>query len=286
MVVYLGLDGGGTGCRAAACDETGAILGRGQAGPANIASDPEGACQNILAAAHQALAGVADPATVVAVLGLAGVNVAPSLAGLHAALPFARVRVETDALTALKGALHDDDGIVAALGTGSVFAVQRGGAVRMIGGWGFQLGDEASGAWMGRRLLAMVLRAADGFIRPSPLTSEVLAERGGGDAIAAFARSARPADFASFAPRILSAAEQGDSSAQAILAEAEAEVAAAVALLQEGASLPVAFLGGLGKVFAARLAGRWPIIEAKGSALDGALWLARQGGPNVDQRQQ
>jgi len=64
---------------------------------------------------------------------------------LRAALPFARIRIETDAVAAAKGALRDEDGIVAALGTGSVFAAQRGGEVRQIGGWGLVLGDEGSG---------------------------------------------------------------------------------------------------------------------------------------------
>ena len=63
---------------------------------------------------------------------------------------------------ALKGALGDDDGITAAIGTGSVFGAQRAGAVRMIGGWGFQLGDHGSGAVMGRSLCARALLAHDG----------------------------------------------------------------------------------------------------------------------------
>ena len=55
MTLYLGVDGGGTGCRAAVCDATGRILGEGAAGSANIWTDPEGALVNILAASRQAL---------------------------------------------------------------------------------------------------------------------------------------------------------------------------------------------------------------------------------------
>ena len=50
----LGLDGGGTGCRAVLADRTGAVLGRGEGGPANIMSDREGALRNIMAAAEAA----------------------------------------------------------------------------------------------------------------------------------------------------------------------------------------------------------------------------------------
>jgi glucosamine kinase len=38
----------------------------------------------------------------------------------------------------------------------------------------------------------------------------------------------------------------------------------------------VVFLGGLGPFFAAQLQGRWDIRPALGSALDGALMLARE----------
>jgi hypothetical protein len=57
-----------------------------------------------------------------------------------------------------------------------------------------------------------------------------------------------------------------------------ADAAEAVALLQGYEGLPVVFLGGLGTVFANRLAERFPIQPARGTALDGALMLARETG--------
>ncbi|MGO7425934.1 LysR substrate-binding domain-containing protein, partial [Rhizobium ruizarguesonis] len=55
------------------------------------------------------------------------------------------VRVVTDALIALQGALGDADGIVGAFGTGSVYNARRDGRLNGIGGWGFVVGDQASG---------------------------------------------------------------------------------------------------------------------------------------------
>ncbi len=55
MTFFLGIDGGGTGCRAALADADGLIIGQGQGGPANINTDVEGAAVNILAATAQAL---------------------------------------------------------------------------------------------------------------------------------------------------------------------------------------------------------------------------------------
>lgn len=273
MQFFLGIDGGGTGCRAAVADAAGVILGRGSAGPANIASDALGAAANILTAAEMALsqAGVADVAAVG--MGLAGANAAGAADRLREALPYRRIALVTDGITAVKGALGTADGVVAALGTGSVFAVQRGGMIRQVGGRGLVLGDEASGAWIGRALLSAALRAVDGFQAMTPLLTSLVTELGGPDGVVAFSLRARPADFAALAPRVVDAS---DPAAQAIMAQAEGHVSEAVNLLRGQDDLPVVFLGGLGAVFANRLAGAFPVQAARGTALDGALMLAQE----------
>ena len=273
MALFMGIDGGGTGCRAAVCDAAGRRLGEAAGGPANITSDVATARANILAAARAALPAAADLTGVTAVMGLAGANVAGVVAEFRQGLPFARVRIVTDAVTAVAGALGESDGVVAAIGTGSVFAMQRAGRFTQIGGWGAVLGDEGSAAWLGRALLARCLRAFDGFAPMTPLLTATLDECGGPDGAVAFARDASPAAFGTLAPRLT---DSDDPSAKAIMAAGEAEVAAAIALLQGTAPLPVVFLGGLGPVYAARLDGRWPVAQPRGSALDGALWLARR----------
>ena len=63
--------------------------------------------------------------------------------------------------------------------------------------------------------------------------------------------------------------------AAALMADADAHVTAAIELLQQGAALPVAFAGGLGPVFQARLTGRWTIVAPLASPLEGAVQLAR-----------
>ena len=280
MTLFLGIDGGGTGCRAAVADAVGRVLGEGRAGPANIASDPEGARLNILAATHQALAAAVGSASagaeiprLAAGLGLAGANAAGAAGRLKLALPFARTRVETDAMAAVKGALRQGDGIVAALGTGSVFARQDAGKIRQIGGWGLALGDEGSGAWLGRKLLATALRAVDGFEPMTPLLQMLIDEHGGPEGVVGFSLAARPADFAVLAPRILGST---DAAARFVAEAAMADVAAAIDVLQADATVPVVFIGGLGEYCADQLSGRWPIAQALGSALDGALILARE----------
>ncbi|MDE3241048.1 MAG: ATPase, partial [Paracoccaceae bacterium] len=209
-----------------------------------------------------------------AVLGLAGANLPAYGARLLQGLPFASARIESDAVIALKGALRDVDGVVATIGTGSVFAVQQAGVFRTIGGWGLILGDEASGAWLGRALLSAVLHAVDGLRPMTPLLQAVLKDAGGADALVDYARTAPPSGFASHVPRLLDAAE--DPAAMEILAAADGWIIRSIDLLRGPLSLPVTFLGGLGAVFADRLHSRYgDMLRAPlGTALDGALWLA------------
>ncbi|MDR0809264.1 MAG: ATPase [Gemmobacter sp.] len=272
MVFFLGVDGGGTGCRAALADARGTIIGQGRAGPANINTDPDEARRNILAAATEAIAGTRARLQGLRVaMGLAGANVSGTVSRLcETGLPFAECHIVTDAVTAARGALGPDDGIVAAIGTGSVFAIQRDGVIRQYGGRGFVLGDEGSGAVLGRTLLAEALRAEDGFVPMSPLLAEILGEFGGGGAIIAFSLSARPADFAALAPRIVGS---DDMAARRIFDQATNELRGILITLLAGRNLPVVFVGGLGATYAARMEGM-EIRAPRGSALDGAVQMA------------
>jgi glucosamine kinase len=167
LTFLLGIDGGGTGCRAALATATGDIIGRGKSGPANIRTDLTGARENIVEAARQAFADAGKDAALIAetpaVLGLAGTNVGTYSQQLEAILPFAKSRVVTDALIALEGAIgNDGDGAIAILGTGTAYLVRRNGVARAIGGWGFQVGDQGGGGRIGRDLLEETLLAHDG----------------------------------------------------------------------------------------------------------------------------
>jgi glucosamine kinase len=274
MTICIGVDGGGTGCRGVLADASGRVLARAEAGPANIAFDPDTAHANLrrLFEALTAQIGGADPAQVSAVLGLAGANVPQAAARLSGHLGFARHRIVSDALTTTFGALRGADGIVAAMGTGSVLGVVRHGQFAQYGGRGFVLGDEGSGAVLGRALLARALRAADGFDPMTPLLRAVLDEFGGAEGVIAFGIRATPAEFARFAPRLVAS---DDPAAHLLFDTAAQQIAAMIDHLQGAAALPVVFLGGLGPAYAARLQGRWDIRPAQGTALDGALLLAQ-----------
>lgn len=291
MRIYLGMDGGGTGCRAQARLASGVCTAIHTGGPANVYSDPDGAIERIAAVVAAVLAearGLLPPGVtgaITAVIGLAGASESGAGARLARVLPCDSVTVLGDIDISLSGAFEDEDGIIAAIGTGSVLARQRGGEMRRIGGYGFLLGDEGGGAWIGRAALARSLHARDGLVAGGALAPWAFDRFGDVGGMLAFARAAAPADFAALAPQVVRLAATGCPLAGAILDDAADHVARAIGALQQGGPiLPVAFTGGLGPMLADRLAAGpthpagtgWPRIAPKGTALHGALWRAER----------
>ncbi len=277
----IGIDGGGTSCRAAVTDRTGKVLGTGKAGAANILSDLENSRINIVASARQALvdAGL-DPGLtdeLPAVIGTAGANVGDYGKRLEKALPFAKAHVVTDAMIALQGALGDADGIIGAFGTGSVYNARRDGESWGIGGWGFVVGDQASGARLGRDVLERSLLAYDKVTRASPLTQALMTEfEGDPERVVEFAHAAKPKDFARYAPMVFEYAEKNDVVAVDIVKTAVNAIAKSLDALLWPECPSICLLGGLSRAYYPWLDTRHRELlrEPKGDALSGALELA------------
>ncbi|PSM16604.1 BadF/BadG/BcrA/BcrD ATPase family protein [Nitratireductor sp. StC3] len=277
MKWVLGIDGGGTQCRAGLATTAGEIVGRGDSGAANVMTDLDGTCASIVEAARAAFAAAGQPPDfdrTGAVLGLAGANVADVQQRLAARLPFAESRVESDALIALEGALGGHDGAIGIIGTGSAFMARHGETTRSIGGWGFQIGDLGGGARLGRQLLEESLLAHDGIRAQTALTAAVLARFDQDPRrMVTFAATARPRDFGAFVPVVFDFADQGDPLAARLLDEASAHVEAALAALDLHPTDRLCLLGGLGARIAARLGApfsamlRAPIADALGGAV-------------------
>jgi glucosamine kinase len=268
--VLIGIDGGGSSCRFA-------LLAGGQRheivlGPANVRSDRDATLGTLRAGLAELglLAGDLDGARLHA--GLAGVLTEADARDVAAALPVVRARVTDDRPTTMRGALGASDGTVAAIGTGSFFGRQSGGVRRFAGGWGAVLGDEASGAWLGRKLLATTLHAVDGLGPGSPLTERLLERLGGPAGIVSFAGSARPADMAALAAGVVESRE--DPVAARLLGEGAAWILRAVRGIGWTPEEPLCLLGGLGPCYAPLLG--VPVAPSRGSALDGALALAAE----------
>ena len=148
---------------------------------------------------------------------------------------------------------------------------------RHAGGWGLVLGDECSGAWLGRELLRATLRAHDGVDAGSPLTETVMKDFDGDTSqLVLFARDASAADFASYAPRLFSANDTGDELASVILRHAVSDLERTLTALEAASFPPLYLCGGVGERYAELLDDtfRARITKPEGDGLGGALSMA------------
>ena len=280
----IGVDGGGSSCRAALAAADGTVLGTATGPAANPATSLEGAVATIketlaVACAEAGLGEDVLPGAR-AYLGLAGVINERLARAVADALPFQVVEISDDRATNMTGALGDNDGFLAAVGTGSFVGKTSVSRRYYVGGWGLVLGDQASGAWLGRAALSAVLDWRDGLRSGSDLLEALLAEFGDESAIVLFANAAAPDGFARFAPMVLDAADDGDVVARVLVAEGARYLERAMEVLGFAEGDPLCLIGGIGPRYADYLGVEFAraLVEPKGSALDGALMLAARLG--------
>jgi glucosamine kinase len=282
--LFVGVDGGGTGCRARIEDAKGNLLGSGIAGPAALRIGVDRALTEVEKACSAATEDAGLKADVLssmhAAVGLAGVGRKGALEELllrpH---PFRSVIYAHDATIACIGAHGARDGGIVIIGTGSVgFAVVDGREAR-IGGYGFPISDEGSGADLGLHAIRMALRAYDERAVGTSLTRDVML-RFHNDPFEAVAwmDHANATDYATFAPLVMRHADSGDPVARGIIREAAEQIDELVRRLCEFGAPRVALLGGLATSMQPWLAPdvQRRLVPVEGDAVDGALHLARR----------
>ena len=194
-------------------------------------------------------------------------------------MPFARNKILNDGEITLEGAIGPVDGCIGALGTGSVFVGRKNGITKLTGGWGFNLGDDGSGAKLGKELMRLSIRCHDGLNEHTDLTIEFLKKfKNNIKSIVEITKSFKPKDYADFAPEIFTAMDNHDSNAKKII---ESEVILIEqSLMASGFSEQNAFclIGGLGKLFLPFLSDKFinTCKPPKGNALQGAIAIAKR----------
>ncbi len=280
-MVFLGIDGGGSKCRARVRSAAGHVLSEAVGGASNIYQDFTGALATIVDTAKEAArqAGVATD-TMHAGMGLAGIVTSVGAEKIsEAKLPFASVTADNDAYAACMGAFSGSDGGIVIAGTGSIGFALVGGQRHMVGGWGFQLGDHGSGAWVGHHAVRRAALALDGLLQPTRLIENIL-ERTGRTRfdLSRWSERAMPKDYAQFAPIVFECAGQGDVQGMMIVIEGAAAISnLGRALLARGAKT-ICLLGGLSKVYPPYLDAdvKRALAEPQADAMDGAIMMARR----------
>ena len=256
--VLLGADAGGSHSTVVIGTVDLTILGRAD-GP-GAAMKPGGAAASAVVLAETARRAASQTGIDLpvdrAVVGAAGAGRAQEQGELEAALVQAglaqRVRVMADAEIALSTAFADGTGIIVSAGTGSIaYARDPAGQLHRAGGYGWQLGDEGGGYWLGRRALDVAARAQDGRGEGSTLLARLLGPLGlqTFDDLVRWTATATPAQVAALAPHVLNAAREGEVVAQRAVEDAARELVALVVTLERyypgTAPVPVAIAGGL-----------------------------------------
>jgi glucosamine kinase len=234
----------------------------------------------------------------VACVGVAGYLAHPDLhelleRELRVLLPAARLELTSDLVLAHAGAFDGAAGTVLIVGTGAVaLGIATDGEARMADGLGPLLGDEGSGAWIGRAGLTAALRAAQGR-GPETALRSAAAEHFGtaiGEIPGFLLRREHPVrDMAGFAPVVIREWHGGCPTAAAIIEDAAQRLAGTVqaAASASGPSAPVALIGslvldqGFRETVIGEIAARLPeasVVAPIGNALDGAAFLAATPG--------
>lgn len=166
MSLVAGIDGGQSSTVAVIGDESGRVLGRGVAGPADEIGSGRDSTR-LRDALHAALVGALRAANLpnasrfdAIVAGISGYD--GRVYGRPADLPSARASLMHDTPIAHAAALGGDAGVVVIAGTGSVvYGTSENGWSCMLGGWGYLFGDEGSAFAIVRDALARMMRAHD-----------------------------------------------------------------------------------------------------------------------------
>ena len=216
-------------------------------------------------------------------IGAAGALTSPrgadELARLLAVTYSVPVAVASDIVTAHVGAFDGAPGVCLVAGTGAVaLGVAVDGSTARFDGLGLLAGDVGSGAWIGRAGLRAAELAAAGAAAPTRLVDLISSA----DETAPASDGHTAAHLARYAPAVLAAAEDGDTTALAIVTAAVTELAAtaqAAALATDQRDVSV--LGGLtgSELFSSALTTALSARELNrrmpaGTALDGARIIA------------
>lgn len=280
--LFVGVDGGATRCRARVRDEGGRALAEASGAAANVHVDFARAVAVIRAVVGEALgkAGLGDAETnrVALGLGLAGVNDRIDAERVETAFPgYARVRAANDASTACIGAHAGADGGLVIAGTGSAAIARVAGRETIVGGRGFVLGDDGSGAHIGLDALRAAIRSYDGLGPESALTREILG-RFGTDAVelVRWARAAAPGDYGAYAPLVFERAAHGDPVALAIVERAARGIGGLALRAAALGAARVALVGGVGEALRPWLAPEVAQLLTRPvhDATDGAILMA------------
>ncbi|HYK42280.1 MAG TPA: BadF/BadG/BcrA/BcrD ATPase family protein [Thermoanaerobaculia bacterium] len=229
----LGIDAGGTKTRALLADHSGSVIAAASGPGANLRTHGELQVEKVLHSLVERTEAEAGVRAEAIALGIAGADRPDDQEVLRAILRRMgfkeRVVVTNDARIAFVAGSQRRVGLALVCGTGSIaWGRNSRGEIARAGGWGWHVGDEGSGFWIGERAIRAALRASDGRGSETALTAALL-EHFGLAHIDQLVRRVYDSEYprhevALFAVRVAAAAAAGDAVAASILGDAAREL--------------------------------------------------------------
>lgn len=286
---FVGIDGGGTSCRARIRDIDGNLIGEGKSGSANILLGVDIALRSITEAIRiAAKQGGLDETYLHRMhvgLALAGAEQKSAwFAFMQQPHPFASVTLNTDAYGACIGAHNGHDGAIMIAGTGSCGILLKDGQQHVVGGREFPISDQGSGAMMGLNLIQKVILTQDGIRPHSPLSQHVMEHFDNDvDQIVEWSKSALPRDYGQFSPAIFSHAQQHDPLAIELLQQTAADIEMFLNALHRKGAEKICLMGSIAERILDWLSPpvqQW-IVTPQFDAIEGALMFAGKPAHNL-----
>lgn len=191
-------------------------------------------------------------------LGITGFSESTVVQGFFDEEFRAPVRTMSDIELAYRANFKDNNGVLIYAGTGSVaFTFGNDGKPLRIGGWGYLLGDEGAGYWIGREGLRAAMLYIDGQVKPEPasLESRILSaiKAENWDQVKSFVYARDRSEIAALSSVVAEAAAAGDITATVILKEAAHHLLELVHRAEEitgRENIAVKFAGGVSSISA------------------------------------
>jgi glucosamine kinase len=251
-MLSLGIDGGASSAKWCLVNESGEVLKRGTLSPVDghlYRSDSLEKFRNFTKALKDEMG---DLIPDVISLGITGFG-SPKLIEeeLNETFPNAKVNLSSDIALAYYSKFAPGEGIYLYAGTGSIaLHITEDGKEKTFGGWGYLLGDEGAGYWIGREAIRHLLLQIEESQEFDGLSKRIEVAIGGAawSSIREFVYGKDRSAIAALTPLVAQAANSGVDSAKIILESAAQHLVALAKRAQKTLkkeSISLAFGGGI-----------------------------------------
>ncbi len=250
-MAFLGIDAGASATKWAVVDgETVVASGRQPAMDAHLYRDES------VIRLREVIRGISDAAAKYRidgiVMGITGYSEDSDFKGFFAEEFAAPLTVMSDIELAYR-ANFQEPGVLIYAGTGSVaFTIDKKGHPVRVGGWGYLLGDEGAGYWIGREAIRAAMLLIDSYEKPKGKSLEAMTLKAlnasDWEGVKSFVYGKDRSEIAALSKVVAESALNGDEKAVAIIKEAARHLSTLVTRCETitgGKDLPVKFAGGI-----------------------------------------